>query len=251
MLGKNRSGLNAKWFEQRLSCDFQTMPKMNLPLRFRVATSSTFCAGLVACAGTGEPAPQTVVRTPPPVGYEKTITDYLAFRIRGPQKNAELRFSPPEAGACALDGYAASRRGWVVPVVYATRTGEATGRETITINTRQYYFWFLGNTIAGITPRIESCPGIEAAFGDVAPASATAAALQTISFPAPATAEAARGEAVDKPELPARGRGQDRAPGAGAQKQGAAAATKSGKSSGHARRGVKKKAGPGRLPTGR
>ncbi|MEO8311007.1 MAG: hypothetical protein ABI520_07550 [Caldimonas sp.] len=215
-----------------------------------MATFSTLCAGLVACAGTGDSTPPTVVRTPPPVGYEKTISDYLAFRIRGPQKNAELRFSPPEASACALDGYAASRRGWVVPVVYATRTGEATGRETITINTRQYYFWFLGNTIAGITPRIESCPGIEAAFGDAAPASATAAALRTISFPAPTTGEAPRGEGVDKPELPARGRGQDRASGAG-PKPGAAAAAKSGKSSGHARRGVKKKARSDRLPTGR
>ncbi len=197
---------------------------------------SILCAGLVACAGTGEPGAPTVVRTPPPVGYEKTITNYLAFRIRGPQKNAELSVSAPEPGGCALDGYAAGRRGWVVPVVYATRSGEATGRETININTRQYYFWFLGNTIAGITPRLESCPGVEAAFGDLMPAADAAAALQTVSFPAPATkAEAPRAEGAAAADRPA---------GAGAPKQRAASSKKSGKSSGQARRGVRKNSKP-------
>jgi hypothetical protein len=63
-----------------------------------------------------------------------------------------------------LDAYTTSSRGWVVPVAYSTRSGEATGKDTIRINTKQYYFWFLGNTIAGITPRIELCPGIGASF---------------------------------------------------------------------------------------
>jgi hypothetical protein len=201
--------------------------------------SSILCAGLAACADTGERAAATVVRTPAPVGYEKTITNYLAFRIRGPQKNAELNFSAPEPGACALDGYSAGRRGWVVPVVYATRTGEATGRETIKINTKQYYFWFLGNTIAGITPRIESCPGVEAAFGDVAPVAAGPAGLQPVAFPTPARPDA-RGEGADSPDLSKSGRAQDRATGGAEPKPPAGAVKKkTGKASGHARRGMK------------
>ena len=129
-----------------------------------MAISSALCAALVGCASSDDTATTTVVRTPPPRNYEKTVTDYLAFKIRNQPKNAEVTVGPPEPGACALDAYTTSSRGWVVPVAYSTRTGEATGKDTIRINTKQYYFWFLGNTIAGITPRIELCPGIGAGF---------------------------------------------------------------------------------------
>jgi hypothetical protein len=116
------------------------------------------------------------------VNYEKTVTDYLAFKIRNPQKNAEVTFGQPEPGACALDEYTTSSRGWVVPVAYSTRTGEA-GKDTIRINTKQYYFWFLGSTIAGITPRIELCPGLGAGFepppSDPPAATATASPATT------------------------------------------------------------------------
>ena len=89
---------------------------------------------------------------------------------------------------CPLDGHPASARGWVVPVVYATRAGEATGKETIKITTRQYYFWFLGDTIAGITPRIETCPGLGTVFADLAP---PAAAAGDAALASPAKADAA------------------------------------------------------------
>jgi hypothetical protein len=131
---------------------------MNPLSPFKLVIPSALCAALIGCASTDTTTTE-VVRTPPPRNYEKTITDYLAFKIRNPQKNAEVNFGAPEPGACALDAYTTSSRGWVVPVAYLTRTGEATGKETIRINTKQYYFWFLGNTIAGITPRIELCPG--------------------------------------------------------------------------------------------
>ena len=140
---------------------------------------------VVGCASV-DTEPATVVRTPPPQNYEKAITDYLAFKIRTPQKNAEIKFGAPEPGACALDAYTTSSRGWVVPVAYATRSGEATGTETIRINAKQYYFWFLGNTIAGITPRIEACPGVGTSFEPPA----EPASLATPAAPARATADA-------------------------------------------------------------
>src|SRR6185369_9916139 len=70
-----------------------------------------------------------------------TITDYLAFKIRNPQKNAEVNFGAPEPGACALDAYTTSSRGWVVPVAYLTRTGEATGRASKPLRTRRRPRW--------------------------------------------------------------------------------------------------------------
>ena len=154
---------------------------------FKGAISTALAALVVGCASGGDTGPATVVRTPPPQNYEKTITDYLAFKIRTPQKNAEINVGAPEPGACALDAYTTSSRGWVVPVAYATRSGEATGKETIRINAKQYYFWFLGNTIAGITPRIESCPGIGASF-EMPPADP--ASIATPSAPARASADA-------------------------------------------------------------
>ena len=89
---------------------------------------------------------------------------------------------PPEPGACPLDGYSASSRGWVVPTVYETRTREPSGQGAVSVTSKQYYFWFLGNTIAGISPRIDLCPGVGVTFGEdaspkqVAQGSATATA---------------------------------------------------------------------------
>jgi hypothetical protein len=162
---------------------------MNALRSFKLAISSAWCVVFVGCASNADTATPTVVRTPAPRNYEKTITDYLAFKIRNPQKNAEVSFGAPEPGACALDAYTTSSRGWVVPVAYFTRSGEATGKDTIQINTKQYYFWFLGNTIAGITPRIEVCPGNGASF-EAPPNPAAAAAIT----PASATGEAQRRE---------------------------------------------------------
>src|SRR6476659_3832763 len=161
---------------------------MNPLSSLKLVISSALCAALVGCASSADTTTD-VVRTPPPRNYEKTITDYLAFKIRNPQKNAEVNFGAPEPGACALDAYTTSSRGWVVPVAYLTRTGEATGKETIRINTKQYYFWFLGNTIAGITPRIELCPGNGPGF-EAPPNPATA--LVTTASPASGTGEAQR-----------------------------------------------------------
>jgi hypothetical protein len=165
---------------------------MNAPCSFKLPICSVLCAAIVGCASNADTATPTVVRTPAPRNYEKTITDYLAFKIRNPQKNAEVSFGAPEPGACALDAYTTSSRGWVVPVAYFTRSGEATGKDTIQINTKQYYFWFLGNTIAGITPRIEVCPGNGASF-EAPPNPATAAVAATAS-PASTSGEAQRRE---------------------------------------------------------
>jgi hypothetical protein len=133
---------------------------------FRLAVSSAFCAAVVGCASTEDAAPSAVVRTAAPKGYEQTINNFFAFRIRGPQDNAVIAVSAPEPGACPLDGYRTSSRGWVVPTIYETRTREASGKGTVHVTTKQYYFWFLGNTIAGISPRMELCPGIGTTFGD-------------------------------------------------------------------------------------
>ena len=154
---------------------------------FKGVISSALAALAVGCSSGVDTGPATVVRTPPPQAYEKTITDYLAFKIRTPQKNAEINIGAPEPGACALDAYTTSSRGWVVPVAYATRSGEATGKETIRINAKQYYFWFLGNTIAGITPRLESCPGVGTSF-EMPPVAA--APIATPTAPARASADA-------------------------------------------------------------
>jgi hypothetical protein len=169
--------------------------KMNLLSCFKLAASATLCALVIGCASV-DTAPATVVRTAPPKNYEKTITDYLAFKIRGPQKNAEISVGAPEPGACALDAYTTSSRGWVVPVAYATRTGEATGKDTIRINSKQYYFWFLGNTIAGITPRVELCPGVGSGFESPTPEPAAGGPVTT-ALPVSTNADAKRPEEAD------------------------------------------------------
>ena len=124
---------------------------------FGSALASILCAVFAGCASAPDPTPPAPVRTRAPVGYEKTIDNYFAFRNPGTRKNTEINIGKPEPGGCPLDGYVTSRRGWVVPVAQATRTGTP-GKDTVNITTRQYYFWFLEETIAGITPRMELCP---------------------------------------------------------------------------------------------
>jgi len=132
------------------------------------ALSSLFaCALLAACATSQEPAAPAVVRTRAPQDYEKTINNYLAFRLR-PQKNTRVSVAPPEPGDCPIDGTPSSIRGWVVPVTQETFSGELTGKDTIRITAKPYWFWFSGDTIAGITPRADLCPGIVSAFDDPA-----------------------------------------------------------------------------------
>jgi hypothetical protein len=205
--------------------------KMNLLSYFKVAISSTLGAALVGCAGSGEPATPAVIRTAPPQNVEKTVTNYLAFKIREPQKNAEISVGAPEPSACVLDAY--TSRGWVVPVVYVTRSGEVTGKDTIRINAKQYYFWFLSNTIAGVTPRIDLCPGVGATF-ESPPANPTAVGLVTTGLPVAAPGEAQR-----------RGETDTKAASVQAPKA-TSSAKKTGTSSAKARPPVKTKAGNSR-----
>ena len=172
--------------------------KMKPLSSFRLLSCLALCAALVGCASSADTTP-AVVRTPPPVNYEKTVTDYLAVKIRNQPKNAEVTVGQPEPGACSLDAYTTSSRGWVVPVAYSTRTGEA-GKDTIRINTKQYYFWFLGSTIAGITPRIELCPGLGASFEPPPPLEPVA--VTTTAPPAPPSEAdaAAQSKAATKPK---------------------------------------------------
>jgi hypothetical protein len=114
---------------------------------------------LAGCASTApEPQAPVVIRGRAPVGFEKTIRDYFAFRMPEPQTNVEVSFGKPEPGGCPLGLGRNSERGWVVPVVYATRRGAPTGREAINITGREYYFWFVTDTIAGVTTKMELCP---------------------------------------------------------------------------------------------
>jgi hypothetical protein len=138
----------------------------------RVPSFFLASALLAACATSSEPAAPTVVRTPAPVAYEKTIDNYLAFRLR-PQKNTRVRVASPEPGDCPLDGTPSSIRGWVVPVTQETYSGEPTGKDTIRITAKPYWFWFNGETIAGITPRADLCPGIVSAFDEPKPRATT------------------------------------------------------------------------------
>jgi hypothetical protein len=216
---------------------------MDLLASFRLATASSVCAVLVACAGTEESAKPPIVRTRAPQGYEKTITNYLAFRIRGPQKNSEISVGAPEPGDCPLDGYLTSSRGWVVPVVYATFSGAPTGKEPININTKQYYFWFLGNTIAGITPRIELCPGVGAFLSEDTQPKA-AAGLLTTAFPSAPNSDSQRPEGVDSAE-PKASRAQEKVKPARGQKHATAVqGKKTATSSAKTRQAIKKKAQP-------
>ncbi|HEX2540141.1 MAG TPA: hypothetical protein VHM00_03560 [Caldimonas sp.] len=113
---------------------------------------------LTGCASAPEPQAPTPIRGRAPIGYQKTISDYFAFRMPTPQTNVEISYGKPEPGGCPLGLGRSSERGWVVPVVYATRSGTPTGRESINITGREYYFWFVTDTIAGVTQRMELCP---------------------------------------------------------------------------------------------
>jgi hypothetical protein len=152
------------------------------------------CALLAACASTPEPAAPTVVRTRAPQDYEKTINNYLAFRLR-PQKNTRVSVAAPEPGDCPIDGTPSSIRGWVVPVTQETFSGELTGKDTIRITAKPYWFWFNGDTIAGITPRADLCPGIVSAFDDPAKGRPP-----TTTVVAPVAPVAARAEPVTPPK---------------------------------------------------
>jgi hypothetical protein len=241
VLANAQSWLNQATSGLDSAATLQVNDPMNLLPYFKLVTPATLCAFLVGCASV-DTGPPTVVRTPAPKNYEKTITDYLAFRIRTPQKNAEVSFGAPEPGACALDGYATSSRGWVVPVAYVTRSGEVTGRDTIRINAKQYYFWFLGNTIAGITPRIELCPGVGTGFESPAPNPA-ASPLSTTAFPVRASGEAQGREQADAAaESLKRDRAQESAKAvSGDKKKGATATKKTGAPPGKARSAAKNK----------
>jgi hypothetical protein len=220
--------------------DTEHAAKMSLFSSFNLASFSALCAALVACANTTEPA-STVVRTRAPQRYEETITSYFAFKIRGPKNNVEISVDKPEPSECPLDGYITSTRGWVVPVVYATRTGTVTGKETIYISAKQYYFWFLGDTIAGITPRIELCPGPGSSLSEVAQPIAAVEGWLTAASPLPTTHKAQRREGVGMPEQSKRGRAQDRAMAAGGQRHDTThEAKKTGTSSGAVRHAIKK-----------
>jgi len=175
------------------------------------------CAALVACAGSAEPGPPTSIRTREPQDYKKTINSYFAFRIRGPRKNTEIIVDKPEPGDCLLDGDLSSRRGWVVPVAYSTHTGAAFGREVVQITTKQYYFWFLEDTIAGITPRLELCPGAVAMLFEDALPDDVAKAL-AIAAPPP----------LPLPEQSKGSRAHDRTHAAAGRKYAAYAAKKTG-----------------------
>jgi len=134
---------------------------MGRTLAFRpaaTAASAVCIAVLAGCASTAAPEAPTVVRTRAPIGYQKAIGDYFSLTVPGSQKTRELSFGQPQPGGCPLGGYRSSERGWVVPVVSGTRTGVPGGRDSISITAKEHYFWFLGDTIAGITPRIELCP---------------------------------------------------------------------------------------------
>ena len=115
---------------------------MNLSSTFKLA-SLALCAVLVGCQNTAEQAPPTAVRTRAPQGYEKAITNYLwrcgfAGRRRMPRSTSAR---PSRAGSCGSTAspirVAAGSCPWSTP----TRTGEPSGKETINIATRQYYFW--------------------------------------------------------------------------------------------------------------
>lgn len=174
------------------------VPKTRVPIADGRALSSLLaCALLAACATSQEPAAPQVVRTRAPQNYEKTINNYLAFRLR-PQKNTRISVAPPEPGDCPIDGTPSSIRGWVVPVTQETFSGELTGKDTIRITAKPYWFWFNGDTIAGITPRADLCPGIVSAFDD--PYKARPATTTAVEAPvAPVAARAEPAESTRKP----------------------------------------------------
>jgi hypothetical protein len=129
-----------------------------LSMFIKPAVASFACVVLLAgCASPVMEAP-IIARAPPPNNYQKSIATYFDLTIKGPQKNRELDIGKPEPGGCPVGGHITSQRGWVVPVIYATRTGNLTGKEAINITGKAYYFWFREDTIYGVTPKPELCP---------------------------------------------------------------------------------------------
>ena len=180
------------------------MPTKTTPLRrVRSLLVLACCAGLVACASGPDLSGPAVSRTPPPQDAEKTVNNFFAFKLPPPPKNTTIGVGQPEPGDCAL-GYASSMRGWVVPVVYRTYSGELGGKQTIQINEKQYWFWFHGNNIAGITRRAELCPGLGSVFGDSEPVTAAAPARPVQVVDAPRRVEAAPEVKAVKPARPVR-----------------------------------------------
>jgi len=172
------------------------VPSLRVPIADgRLLSTALACAVLAACATSTEPAAPTVVRTRAPQGYEKTINNYLAFKLR-PQKNTRVSVAPPEPGDCPIDGTPSSIRGWVVPVTHETFSGELNNKDTIRITAKPYWFWFNGDTIAGITPRAELCPGIVSAFDDAKPRPATTVVAPVAPVPA-------RAEPIEPPHAQA------------------------------------------------
>src|SRR3954471_3424578 len=110
---------------------------------------------LAGCASPVLEAP-VAVRARPPANYENTITNFFDLSIRRPQPNRVLTIGNPEPGGCPVGGHATSALGWVVPVQYATKTGNLTGKDAgINIKGKEYYFWFRQDTLYGVTPRLE------------------------------------------------------------------------------------------------
>jgi hypothetical protein len=124
------------------------------------ATTTLSAALLAACASSGHDVSETptVLRARAPTQYENTITNYFDLTIAGPQKDRELNIAKPEPGGCPVGGRPSSERGWVVPVLYTIRSGSLNGKDILTITSKQYYFWFRADTIAGVTSRLELCP---------------------------------------------------------------------------------------------
>jgi len=114
---------------------------------------------LAGCASPGgDPKNAVVDRTRPPVDYEKSINTFFDLRMKGSRKNRELAIGKPEPGGCPLGGHKSSERGWVVPVVFTTRTGKPGDKEGVQINSKEQFFWFREDTIYGVTPKMELCP---------------------------------------------------------------------------------------------
>jgi hypothetical protein len=183
------------------------VPSARVPIADgRMLSTALACALLAACATSSEPAAPTVVRTRAPVAYEKTINNYLAFRLR-PQKNTRVSVAAPEPGDCPIDGTPSSIRGWVVPVTHETFSGELNNKDTIRVTAKPYWFWFNGDTIAGITPRADLCPGIVSAFEDPAKSRPP-----TTTVVAPVTPVAARTEPVEPPPAKRTAKGAKKKP---------------------------------------
>jgi hypothetical protein len=213
---------------------------MNLYSSFKIVRTLAVCAAVVACAST-EPEPAGVVRGRAPQGYDTTIASYFAFKVRAPKNNVEISVDKPEPSDCPLDGYITSARGWVVPAVYATRTGAMTGKETIYITAKQYYFWFNGDTIAGVTTRVELCPGSATGLSEVTQALSAAEFSPTPRSSLPTARQAQSQDRAATTGQLTRDGAQDGGTASGRQRRvKTLEAKKTGPSSGSVRRVIKK-----------